>query len=445
MRHSEHNRRGFAVARAVTRRGDEEFRRAAAREEIAGDVRDGPSDGLPRVGAWELHDRQASTLQVEFLVHVGNRDAQVCVPRARPRVELNRKHRTKPKGERVSVLLELLAHLLQHNFAQLEQDVVKCVRTALLHVPVVQASSKHLETNVTVHVRRPQVQCTHENEPFVVSFPFPVTHVGQLGLQAERRRNFPLATSVASERSGPTDGRRRPLPRMMPPHVFVAVAGVPEDHYKTTYLGPRRVERVLNARGTFPGPCTAHPGFARRPLGRENNRQLPERSLGVLVLRREWIARCTEVRPRGPRNSLEEYVVAQVAQRVHCIHVPVGRSRRQKSDNLRMRTTVLHSTLPRRRTHESPGVRGARPGAWGILDNIPELLRRRRPCARHDHCTRARAQGCDVEIAETATEVRGRRGVAERSTSPGASLSANQDAHAVIRVRRESQKGPQDR
>ena len=51
------------------------------------------------------------------------------------------------------------------------------------------ASSKHFETNVIVHVRRPQVHSTHENEPFVVSSPILLTHVGQLGLRAVHRRD----------------------------------------------------------------------------------------------------------------------------------------------------------------------------------------------------------------------------------------------------------------
>ena len=136
MRHTEVLRCTDAVRGAVARCGDKNLRRGQARKEVVGDARDGPSDGLPRVLASELLDRQASTLQVEFLVQVGNRDAQVRVARgARPGIELNRKTWTEAVRERVDLLLEIRAHLQEHIFARLEQDFVKCVSTALLHVP----------------------------------------------------------------------------------------------------------------------------------------------------------------------------------------------------------------------------------------------------------------------------------------------------------------------
>jgi hypothetical protein len=116
-------------------------------------------------------------------------------------------------------------------------------------------------------VRRPQVHNTHHSKPHVVSFPFGRNHVAQLGLRAMHRRDALLAKSVAAGGNGRVSGRRRPLPRMASPHVFVAVADVFEDEYVTTYFVLRRVDRVLNARGASLLGFAKHIQFSPRGPG----------------------------------------------------------------------------------------------------------------------------------------------------------------------------------
>jgi len=74
-----------------------------------------------------------------------------------------------------------------------------------------------------------------------VSFPILLLHEGQLALRAVHRSDALLAKSVACSGNGVVSGRRHPLPLMVLPQVFVAVAGVLVDEFLTTYVGLRRV------------------------------------------------------------------------------------------------------------------------------------------------------------------------------------------------------------